>query len=600
VTITCVSPQGRELQTDLESLLTPDLRDNVRAEANRWIKALRLVRYGSAAMRERFTYRGDSLWWFTELYLHKTRRLERAAAVILALESARARHEVIRFVVDSADALTGQAALAFGRAHGVPVDVRQGPSRSPAIRWPSYLVGLTARLSRLRPNRAEAHSRKAAIAAFIHTAFWKTADPQHEGYIGPVLDALAKQVVARDLVFVGVGPRRNFRARRWWDPLTPAGDAPAPAIPIERLAPQGALEGSLALWRERRTLAADVTSGDDVRSAATFRGCDLWDVVRPELEGAALLQWPWSARAMDEAGAALDALEPSVVLTYAEAGGWGRALVLEARRRRIRSVGIQHGFIYRHWLNYLHEPDEMAGRAADRGFPRPDCTLLYDRYAEQQLTGDGHFPPSSLAITGSARLEALAGRVECLRRDRAAIRQRLGAADRPLVVLAAKFSEIRNDLPALVAALSSLPAVHLTIKPHPAETSEVYAAAAGSQANVSIAPADVDLATLLAAADALVTKNSTVAIDGLVLGIPALVIGLPNNLSPFVAAGVMFGADGSENIRQSLETLLYDRQARQQMSEAAEVFVREYRLAPEPGSAGRAANRILDLSTLRT
>jgi capsule polysaccharide modification protein KpsS len=39
-------------------------------------------------------------------------------------------------------------------------------------------------------------------------------------------------------------------------------------------------------------------------------------------------------------------------------------------------------------------------------------------------------------------------------------------------------------------------------------------------------------ASLLAAADAVVTMNSTVAIDALVLGVPALVIGLPNNLSP--------------------------------------------------------------------
>ena len=35
---------------------------------------------------------------------------------------------------------------------------------------------------------------------------------------------------------------------------------------------------------------------------------------------------------MDEAGAALDTLGPAVALTYAEAGGWGRALTLEARR----------------------------------------------------------------------------------------------------------------------------------------------------------------------------------------------------------------------------------------------------------------------------
>ncbi len=64
--------------------------------------------------------------------------------------------------------------------------------------------------------------------------------------------------------------------------------------------------------------------------------------------------------------------------------GSGRALVLEARRRGIAVVGLQHGFIYRHWLNYLHEPDEMlpsAGNPADKGFPKPDLTLLYEQFA---------------------------------------------------------------------------------------------------------------------------------------------------------------------------------------------------------------------------
>ena len=67
---------------------------------------------------------------------------------------------------------------------------------------------------------------------------------------------------------------------------------------------------------------------------------------------------------MDEAGAALDRLAPDVAVTYAEAGGWGRALMLEARRRGIPSVGLQHGFIYRHWLNYLHDADEMTASPA--------------------------------------------------------------------------------------------------------------------------------------------------------------------------------------------------------------------------------------------
>src|SRR5690606_32707211 len=67
---------GASERLALSQLLTPDIRERVRAEGNRWIKDLRLVPYGESTMRGRFTFRGDSLWWFTEIYLHKMRRLE--------------------------------------------------------------------------------------------------------------------------------------------------------------------------------------------------------------------------------------------------------------------------------------------------------------------------------------------------------------------------------------------------------------------------------------------------------------------------------------------------------------------------------------------
>jgi hypothetical protein len=324
------------------------------------------------------------------------------------------------------------------------------------------------------------------------------------------------------------------------------------------------------------------------------RGCDLWPILKHELTGAALVQWPWSARTMDEAGAAIDVLEPAVVVTYAEAGGWGRALMVEARRRGVASAGIQHGFIYRHWLNYLHEADEMAPSPA---FPRPDVTLLYDRYAAEHLTTAGSFPASSLRVTGSARLEALAARLAGLRGQRDALRARHGVpADGALAVLTSKHSEIRAELPALLDAVEQVPGLRLVVKPHPAETPAVYEAAVAGRSRTSVAPAAADLAELLAAADVIVSMNSTVAIDGLVLGIPALVVGLPNNLSPFVEAGVMAGATGPEAIGQALRAVLYDRQVRHSLAERGRVFAERYDLAPRPGAAARAAHEILSLA----
>jgi hypothetical protein len=596
-TITCLSSGGGQRQIEPGSVLPPSGRDAVRVEANRWIKSLRLVPYGAETMRDRFRYRGDSLWWFTELYLHKMKRLDRAVETVSILDAVKEAEAPARLRVTSADVVVREAAEAFGRARGLDVEIDGAARVLSGTAWPSYLVGLTSRLSRLRQGSRPSEIGRTSVAAFVHTAFWRapaSRGPGGEGYIGPVLDALAKRS-AEPLAYVGVGPRRNFRARRWWDPVTTASGTRPLIVPIERLAPRAALTGALALWKRRRTLAAELVAGDAIREASRFRGVDLWPVLGRELEAVALLQWPWSVRAMDEAAAALEALAPAVAVTYAEAGGWGRALVLEARRRGIASVGLQHGFIYRHWLNYLHEADEMAASSATPGFPAPTRTLLFDGLAADHLAAGGHFDPTSMQITGSARLDELTARLEAFRPERASLQRQFGiGAGEQLVILATKHSEIRDVLPALVAAVASLPGVRLVIKTHPAETPEVYASAIREASRVQVAPADADLARLLAAADGLVTRNSTVAIDGLVVGLPTLVIGLPSNLSPFVDAGVMRGAADAAGIAPELRALLYDQEARVAMGRLAARFAASHGMRADGGAADRAADRILE------
>jgi hypothetical protein len=599
-TIRSVAAQGAHVSESLQSLLTATRRDLARTETNAWIKQLRLVPFGDQSFRQRFAYRGDSLWWFTELYLQKKRRLDTAVATILALEAARETHAPARLAIETDDAVVKDAAAAFGAARGVPVDVAGSMTHRAGLAWPSYLVGLTATLSRLRPDPVVKRRTGATVAAFIHTAFWRQAghddSVRRESYIGPVLDAVAERLDPSALACVGLGPRRNFRARRWWDPVT--HQHPGPLVtPIERLAPRRALEESHTLWCRRQALATEVTSGDAIRAAAVYRGCDLWPVLRAELEGVALVQWPWSARAMDEAGAALDTLRPQVMVTYAEAGGWGRALLLEARRRSVPSVGIQHGFIYRHWLNYLHEPDELRAEGGDRGYPAPDRTLVFDRYAAEHLERAGRLPPDALRVTGSAGLDELSARVTRLRLDdHEAIRRHAGVPPNVKVaVLAAKFSEVHAELPALFAAVSC-DREHLIVKTHPAETPAAYTRLAASHPGITVAPPGADLAELLAIADGIVTMNSTVAIDGVILGVPALVIGLPNNLSPFVDAGVMLGAASPGAIGPALGRLLYDEGTRDGLLQRAAAFARSYGMRADGRAAERAAGEILALT----
>ena len=94
--ITCTSAQGTAITGDLATIGGAEAVDVAREDTIRWIKRLRQVQYDGRSMRERFIYRGESLWWFTELYLQKMRRLDAAVLTVVALDAACERHGAAR------------------------------------------------------------------------------------------------------------------------------------------------------------------------------------------------------------------------------------------------------------------------------------------------------------------------------------------------------------------------------------------------------------------------------------------------------------------------------------------------------------------------
>jgi hypothetical protein len=585
---------------DLLSYLDAERDERAQEDAYAWIKAIRHLRVDGEPFRSRFTFRGDSLWWFAELYLHKDQAILNVLRVLSAFDALVERERPLA-VTHKGGPYTGviaQAAAARQVRYAGPGWSRLGTTRLLQMDARARALAWGPRLSRLRA--APVPATRVPLAAFVHRAFWKAdgADGSAESYIGPVLRALETRAGASAIRYIGVGPSTNFRARRWWNAIAPREEHGV--VPIERFAPESALSASRAWYRERHAARRVMWDSAELREHAVIRGCDCWPIVRDQLAGIALLQFPWSARVMDEAAAALDALRPDAAITYAEAGGWGRALALECRRRGIPLAGLQHGFIYRHWLNYRHEPDEMTSdprNAADEGFPFPATTLLFDEHAAAHLTSAGRFPPASLAVTGSARLDELAAALRAITpADVESVRRSAGAAaDAAIVLFAAKEREARRALPALITAVRGMAGVHLVIKPHPAETADVYDGAVAGVRNVHVAPAGAGLPALLAAARAVITVNSTVAIDALTFGLPAVVIGLPNNLTPFVDAGLMLGGGTVEEIRAALSKVLYNQEFRSTIEHGAAA-------GPSRGdgqAAARSAEAILALAKRR-
>lgn len=590
----------------LMEFLSAELAEKAELDANCWIKGLRNAQVGGQRLRDRFTHRGDSLWWFGELYFHKMRVINTIFRTIHALEAlvAAERPQQLGVVRSSPEVrlLAGQVAKRLGIAWA-----GGGLSRSTALasrldvvlRAHAFVVGAGIARRRTARERVLPHVQ---VAGFVHAAFWRG---DQEQYIGAILRRLTRPGATGSLALVGVGPGTTYRARSWRhrvQSLAGRGLESASFAPIDAFASAPDLAPSRQIWRQRAGIFREMVNSADLRRAAVIGGCDTWPLVTPVLAGVAYLQFPWSAYVMDQLGASLDALQPRVALTYAEAGGWGRALVLEARRRGIPTVGLQHGFIYRHWLNYLHEPDEMAPSAfnpADRGFPHPTLTLLYDTFAAEHLKTAGHFPESALAVTGSARLDTLVEQSQALTAaDVDGIRRAVGAGPgQHIVLVASKFAQIRRVFPALVESVARMPDVRLVVKCHPAETGDPYLALAKGVPNVTVAPATAGLATLARAARLLVTVNSTAAIEAMVMDLPSLVLALPNNLSPFVEHGALAGVAEGDPIAPALRRLLTDENYRAQLRQKRMAFMDRYGIGSDGRAAERAVARVFALAS---
>jgi hypothetical protein len=123
-----------------------------------------------------------------------------------------------------------------------------------------------------------------------------------------------------------------------------------------------------------------------------------------------------------------------------------------------------------------------------------------------------------------------------------------------------------------------------------------------SRGAVKVVDPGEPLAPLLASARAVVTVNSTVALDAGALGIPALAIGLPNNLSPFVEAGALAGSSGETDLAAALQRILYDEGFRQQLAERRALILgqgAQGAMTSDGDAALRAADTIRRLASGR-
>ena len=147
----------------LDDYLTPSMEEEAHLTANRWIKELRHANVDGDPFRRRFGIRGDSLWWFTELYLHKQQVITGIHRTLAALEAVNAAESPRQIEADSSGALN-TVVNAFAQSQGIEcggLAARPESMRALArLDARSTALAIAAFASRLRPGKSSASNAR--------------------------------------------------------------------------------------------------------------------------------------------------------------------------------------------------------------------------------------------------------------------------------------------------------------------------------------------------------------------------------------------------------------------------------------------------------
>lgn len=275
-----------------------------------------------------------------------------------------------------------------------------------------------------------------------------------------------------------------------------------------------------------------------------------------------------------------DALPTKVLVTASDTDLWGYCATLEAQRRGIPSVTIQHGMI--------------GGRVSY--VPVSSTRIAVWGEGSARWLREQGVPRGKIVVTGPTRLDDIAN---LPRTPRDEIADLLGADPTAhWVVLATNPIPFALNQKLLSAARKGVAAwgekALLVVKLHPSEDPSPYRAVIGRDPSVLLVPhGTVGLYSLITSSAAVLTYHSTVGIEAMALDRPLVSLEAFGDVNPlpYARSGAAAVARSGEELAQVLREDVAPGHRAAERRVARELFVRENAFLLD----GKCGKRVRDL-----
>ena len=334
---------------------------------------------------------------------------------------------------------------------------------------------------------------------------------------------------------------------------------------------------SLSAWRKEKRAFKHFKKSlnhlikDEVfREMCIYNEKDLYKEIKDELDLWFFVSFPHLVKYIQIVKTMIKVERPDLILLLNEHGWWENTLVIAAKLENIPTIAIQHGIHVPLEKYYRYSKDEIAsdGSVESPYCPIPDKTVVYGPYYKEILTRIGTYPTNSVVVTGQPRYDILYHADKIYSREQFLGKYNINQNHKVILwsTQCHGISDRENikNFKAVFETMQNIKNTTLFIKPHPGEgekyTKMIKKNLDNYKINAIITPKNSDTYELLYICDLMITKDSTTAMEAVVLNKPVIILNLSGepDFVEYVNEGVALGVYEKEELKLAIEKLLKD------------------------------------------
>ena len=339
------------------------------------------------------------------------------------------------------------------------------------------------------------------------------------------------------------------------------------------------------------------------QESLNYNGIPLWPILKNKFKFFFLNRSPEAIKCIETSLNLIKTEKPKAVLSVDETSLFARSIIIAAKSKKIPTMGVQHGLIaHNESFEYTHLKNEVHPKLTPKTphCPIPDLTFIYGNYTKNTLENFGNYPKKALKITGQPRYDFLP-RIDQLFKKEDVYKEFNLDPNKKLVIFATEAleSEEAGDLNnTVLGGLKDVKDINLIIKLHPREPEEAYYKELAKKHGVpAVIIRDYNTFKLLHACDTVIVMHSTVGLEAAMINKPVVVVNVTGNpdVVQYVKNGIAVGAYKQNEVTPAIKKVLFDKEIQEKLSKKRKAYVEDNIHSTDGKATERICKEILKI-----